>query len=292
MGKINSIIRAYNGVENKQDLIKTVIRTVKKGGLSELKNAAKRSADRDQEARVTDLYEKQQQRSKEYCKTNVKVLFIVLVEQIEADIRNSIESIGAQDCVGKEIVVIAPIGFQCPYDVSVREFDENWGTYVEIVVNEYNVDYIFFLRGGDYYAPNMSGEFFGTGDSTRYDMIYSDECISDEKGRRYFLKPDYSEFDLLYTQYMGQAIAFSREAIFANGGIDTQVARLDDLILDIVLRVSGTANQIKHIDQVLLLHQFDFHESIDGSRIKMLNSALQRCKVKAEAHLVDGTIKL
>ena len=99
------------------------------------------------------MYEKQQQKSREYCKSNVKVLFIVLVEQIEADIRNSIESIGAQDCVGKEIVVIAKKGFQCPYDLSVREFDENWGACVDIVVSEYDVDYIFFLRGGDYYAP-------------------------------------------------------------------------------------------------------------------------------------------
>lgn len=127
MGKINTIIRAYNGVENKQDLLKTVIKTLKKGGFVELKNAAKRSANRGQEAEITDLYDRQQQNAGDYVKAAVKVLFVVLAEQVEADIRNSIESINAQESVDKEIVIIARKGFRCPYDLCVREFDEVWG---------------------------------------------------------------------------------------------------------------------------------------------------------------------
>lgn len=291
MGKINSIIRAYNGVENKRDLLKTVIRTVKKGGFTELKNAARRSADRGQEIENTDLYDRQQQNTGVYCKTEVKALFVVLAEQIEADIRSSIESIGMQNCVNTEIAVIARKGFQCPYNLCVREYGEAWGACVEAAVKESDADYVFFLRGGDYYAPNMSGEFFAGCGSEQYDMIYSDECISDGNGRRYFLKPDYSEFDLLYRQYIGQSAAFSRTAIMAAGGIDTRIKRLDDLILDLSLRVTAISKRIRHIDRILMLHQFDFHESIDNSRIRMINSALQSGKVNAEVRLAEGKIK-
>lgn len=291
MSKINSIIRAYNGVENKKDLLKTVIKTIKKGGFVELKNAAKRSADRGQEAETTDLYDRQQQNTRDYEKTEVKVLFVVLVEQIDADIRNSIESIVEQKCVDKEIVVIACKGFRCPYEQRVREFDGAWGTSVDAAVKESNADYVCFLRGGDYYAPNMSGEFFAVCGNDRYDMIYSDECISDQNGRRYFLKPDYSEFDLLYRQYIGQSIAFSRIAIMEAGGIDIRIVRLDDLLLDLSLKVAGVSNRIKHIDKVLMLHQFDFHESIDHARIKIINNALHRGNVTAEVYLTDGKIK-
>lgn len=291
MSKINSIIRAYNGVENKKDLLKTVIKTIKKGGFVELKNAAKRSADRGQEAETTDLYDRQQQNTRDYEKTEVKVLFVVLVEQIDADIRNSIESIVALKCVDKEIVVIACKGFRCPYEQRVREFDGAWGTSVDAAVKESNADYVCFLRGGDYYAPNMSGEFFAVCGNDRYDMIYSDECISDQNGRRYFLKPDYSEFDLIYRQYIGQSIAFSRIAIMEAGGIDIRIMRLDDLLLDLSLKVAGVSDRIKHIDKVLMLHQFDFHESIDHARIKIINNALHRGNVAAEVYLTDGKIK-
>lgn len=291
MGKINSIIRAYNGVENKRDLVKTVIRTVRKGGFTELKNAAKRSAERGQEIENTDMYDRQQQNTGIYCKTEVKVLFVVLAEQIEADIRSSIESIDMQDCVNTEIVVIAREGFQCPYNLCVREYGEAWGACVEAAVKESDADYVFFLRGGDYYAPNMSGEFFSGCGSKQYDIIYSDECISDENGRRYFLKPDYSEFDLLYRQYIGQSAAFSRAAVMAAGGIDTRIKRLDDLILDLSLRVTGISKRIRHIDRILMLHQFDFHESIDNSRIRMINCALQSGKVNAEVCLAEGKVK-
>lgn len=291
MGKIDSIIRAYNGVENKRDLVKTVIRTVRKGGFTELKNAAKRSADRGQEIENTDLYDRQQQNTGIYCKTEVRALFVVLAEQIEADIRSSIQSIGMQNCVNTEITVIARKGFQCPYNLCVREYGEAWGACVEAAVKESDADYVFFLRGGDYYAPNMSGEFFAGCGSEQYDIIYCDECISDENGRKYFLKPDYSEFDLLYRQYIGQSAAFSKTAIMKAGGIDTRIKRLDDLILDLSLRVAGISKRIRHIDRVLMLHQFDFHESIDNSRIRMINNALQSGKVNAEVRLAEGKIK-
>lgn len=289
---VKSAVRAFRGIENKKELFKTVIHTMQKGGISELKNAAKRAYNRGGEREPVDLYELQQSNQKEYEETGIKVLFIILVEQADAYITDTYESIWNLVNIEKEVVVLAIEGFHWNHDVVMHTYKDTWNKEInEIVINS-QADYVYFIRSGSSLAPDMGGAFFNEAKEHQFRIIYSDECIEMEKGRQYLLKPDFSRYDILYNQKIGQAVAFCREAILESGEISNTITRLDDLIFDLFLRLSDDEKFIRHVDRVLLIHKYDFRESVEWLRAVNIKRELIKYGVQADALVHNGSIRI
>lgn len=292
ISKIKAVIRAFKGIENKQAIFKTVLRTVRCGGIKELKKAAGRAANRGKRAEMQDLYELQQAEKFCYADTGIKVLFVVLAEQMDAHIMNTLESVALLKNIDKEVVLIAPKGYKSVTEIKMYAYENGWSGEVCLAVQENNADYVYFIRGGSYLAPNMAGEFFSDLSENNYPMIYSDECIQNEENKEYFLKSDFSRFDLLYNQNIGQSVAFPRKEIVKITLQEEQIERLSDMILYLALNISRDADYVKHVDQVLLVHKSSFKENVDWKRVKDINKQLAADKVAAKAILHNGEIRI
>lgn len=289
---VKSVIQAFRGIENKKEVFKSAINTVQKGGISELKNAAKRAYNRGGEMELVDLYELQQSNPKEYEETGIKVLFIILVEQTDAYIADTYESIRKLINIEKEVVVLAIEGFHWDYDADLYTYKDAWNKNLnEIIINS-RADYVYFIRGGCSLAPDMGGAFFNEVKKHPFRIIYSDECIQLEKERQYILKPDFSRFDLLYNQRIGQSVAFFREAILESGEMNDRITRLDDLIYDLFLKLSDDEKSIRHVDQVLLIHKYSFKESVEWVRAINIKRELIKYGVQADALVHNGSIRI
>lgn len=290
--KIKSAIKAFRGIENRQDIVKTVIRTLRRGGVKELKNAARRATGRYEKAEIVDLFEIQQLEQYHYQDTGIKVLFLILVEQMDSDISSSVQSIDKQLNIDKHIVIVAPKGYVINSKYEVLEYKNNWIKSISCIIDKSEADYVYFLRGGNDLAPNMAGEFFKDISKESYPLIYSDECVLNAGNKEYILKADFSKFDLLYNQNFGQSIAFPRMAIKKVNIFNEEINRLDDLLLNLLLKISNVVNSIKHIDKVLLIHKFDYKETVEWKRVLSVNKEFEISNVDAKAVLHNGGIKI
>lgn len=289
--RVKIILRAFKGVKSKRHLIKNVINAFRHGGIRELKKAVRRAESRRIEE-ISDLYEKQQQRQWSYKETRIHVLFILLVEQMDADISNSIRSIEEQKYINKEIFIIAPKGYMIASEYRVLEYESHWGKDIYSVLKASKTDYVYFLRGGGCLAPNMAGEFFSDLSENDYPLIYSDECILGCEGKRYLLKADFSRFDLIYNQNIGQSIAFPRKAVLETSIIWEEINRLDDMLFELVLEISGTGEKVKHIDQIMLIHKYDYKETVEWKRALAVEREVGKCSTDARAIRHDNGIKI
>lgn len=283
ISKAKAAVRAYRGIENKKEIVGTVIRTVRRGGISELKKAVMRASDRGNGVAAIDLYERQQNEIREYEETGIKVLFIILVEQANAYISNTIESIERLMHIEKETIVLAIEGYEGEHKLPIHFYADVWSERLEAIFRSSQADYVYLIRGGNYLAPDMGGALFEGASRDRYHIIYSDECIQMENSKKYLLKPDFSRFDLLYNHNMGQAAAFLREALLEAGGIGTDYKRLDDLIYGLFLKLSSDVKAIKHIDRVLLIHKYEYRETVEWIRARNVNRELMKKEVLATA---------
>lgn len=289
--KIKTILRAFRGVKSKRHLIKNVVNAVRRGGIRELKKAVRRAESRRIEE-ISDLYAKQQQIQRSYKETRIHVLFILLVEQIDADILNSIQSIEKQKNIKKELIIIAPKGYMIESKHRISEYESHWGRHIYSALKTNDADYVYFLRGGGCLAPNMAGEFFCGLSKNDYPLIYSDECIFGCDSKRYLLKADFSRFDLLYNQNIGQSIAFPRKAVLETSMLWEEINRLDDMLFELVLEISGTGEKVKHIDQILLIHKYDYKETVEWKRVLTVDREVRKCSIDAWAILHDDGIKI
>lgn len=112
-------------------------------------------------------------------------------------------------------------------------------------------DYLVLLDDDDMLAPNALEELFYVASATHADIMYSDNDIVNEKGKRIalFLKPDWS-YDLVTSQmYVGHLLSFKKSLFDKVGGFDSAFDGSQDY--DLFLRMMEEANSIEHIPQVL-----------------------------------------
>lgn len=137
--------------------------------------------------------------------------------------------------------------------IKIRFLDENLGISdaSNIAAEMADGDYLVLLDNDDELALNALEELFYMASSTHADIIYSDNDVIDERGKRIslFLKPDWS-YDLMMAQmYVGHLLSFKR-ALFENvGGFDKAFDGSQDY--DLFLRMMEKADSIEHIPQVL-----------------------------------------
>jgi len=292
ISNIRVVIRAFKGIKNKKEIVYTVRKTLQKGGLRELKKEFLLAAGRGEKAECDDLYAVQQLEVEEYDGNFANVLFIILAEQKDAYIADTCESIGKLKNIEKEVVIVAIEGFIGNSKLPIYNYTDNWAEQVSAVIDKSQADYVYLIRGGNYVAPNMGGAMFESVSHSDFDIIFSDECIEMENSKKCILKSDFSRFDLLYNQNMGQAVAFSRKSILKVGGVDKTINRLDDLICDLFFKLSGSEESIKHIDKVLLIHKYDYKENVDAIRHQIMNRELLKYGVSAKTVLYNNVLRL
>lgn len=289
---IKVVIRAFKGIKNKKEIVYTVRKTLQKGGLRELKKEFQLAAVRGEKAECDDLYAVQQLEVEEYDGTFANVLFIILAEQKDAYIVDTCESIERLKNIEKEVAIVAIEGFIGNYELPIYNYIDNWAEQVSAIIDKSQADYVYLIRGGNHVAPNLGGAMFESVSDSNFDVIYSDECIQLKNSKQCILKADFSRFDLLYNQNIGQAVAFSRNSILKAGGVDKKIKRLDDLICDLFLKLSSKEERIKHIDKVLLVHKYDYRENVDEIRHLIINRELLKYEVSANAVLHDNKLRL
>ena len=112
-------------------------------------------------------------------------------------------------------------------------------------------DYLVMLDDDDELACNALEELFYMASSTHADIIYSDNDVINERGKRIslFLKPDWS-YDLMMAQmYVGHLLAFKKSLFDEVGGFDSSFDGSQDY--DLFLRMMERTNDIEHIPHVL-----------------------------------------
>lgn len=270
MNLIKKLLRAYRGTRHKDRIFKQAMLILRQEGIGGLKRAINGTYENDVKQRM-DLYQFQQSEGFPKDLVKISVLFIVFVEDINIDCKETLMSIGQLQNINKREVVLAPRGYQCAQQDKVLEFDEDWNIHVKNLMDSETCDYVFFIKNGDVVAPNMAYEFWGNISKECLPLLYSDECIGKGVGKTYMLKAKYSLYEWLVQGEMGRAVAFPRELVlplFEKAVTDTA----DSLIFSLSMLAAFKA-QVKHVEKVLLLRQDK--TIITDARVKFINGYLQ-----------------
>jgi O-antigen biosynthesis protein len=113
-------------------------------------------------------------------------------------------------------------------------------------------EYVAFLDHDDTLAPHaLAYVCEALAQNPDADLIYSDEDKIDRKGRRFepFFKPDWSPDLLLSENYICHLLVLKQELARSIGGFNSDCDGSQDY--DLILKVTGKANEILHIPRVL-----------------------------------------
>ncbi|WHH57417.1 glycosyltransferase [Petroclostridium sp. X23] len=289
MGKLHVIKVAYKNIENKHLIFKKVLYALKNGGLVGLKNKILNVSNKAENttAGTIDIYEMQQSEEKQEFNVNTKLTVVIDIKGLNVCIRGTLNSLKEQSYQKFNIAVMAPKGYQIPQQISkeIRTyyFDDNVRDVVNNVLAEAENEYLLFINGGNVLSPDALIYFAKEMENTGSDLAYCDECLFDgENGRKikYFIKPDFSCYDLYNSLYIGQGVSFSKFALEKVGGFDEKLKTFSGRISDAVLKVASISSNITHIERVLLLRNSYTEEDIVLENSSIVKKSLQRMGFK------------
>ncbi len=174
------------------------------------------------------------------------------VESIKAQTYNDWELCIADDCSSNEELLDYLKSIQGDR-IKIRFLEENLGISgtSNAATELASGSYLVLLDDDDELAFNALEELFYMVSATHADIIYSDNDVIDEKGKRLslFLKPDWS-YDLMMAQmYVGHLLAFKKSIFDEVGGFDSAFDGSQDY--DLFLRMMEKTDSIEHIPHVL-----------------------------------------
>lgn len=112
-------------------------------------------------------------------------------------------------------------------------------------------EYIFLLDQDDMLAANAIIEIVTALQEKRYDFIYTDEDMIDERNKRFSpqFKPDWSPHTLLSRMYVNHLSVYKKQHVDTVGGFRSAYDGSQDF--DLLLRASRNFEIVKHIPKVL-----------------------------------------
>jgi len=249
--------RVFLKTPDKGTAIKKSLLVLKNKGISGLKSAINEAGQMQEE--IKDLYEKQQLVKKEYQEYAQSILFVIWSLQANVDISDTYSVTAKQMKKQDRIVVIKTEeksvwedSILCEKIICERQ---NICAYLQRLMAECEQDYVYFIKGGNYLAPNMRDEFAETIHMHNASVIYSDECVySSEDGKiiRYDVATDFSEYDLYQANNNCQSVAFMRGIAMKLFEKNLRIECIENMMLYLMLRARKETKEIVHLEQVLL----------------------------------------
>lgn len=112
-------------------------------------------------------------------------------------------------------------------------------------------EYVMLVDQDDMLAPHAVVEIVNVLQTMRYDFIYSDEDMIDQRNKRFSpqFKPNWSPHTLLSRMYVNHLSVYRKECVDTVGGFRSAYDGSQDF--DLILRASRHFKQVKHIPKVL-----------------------------------------
>lgn len=295
--KAKYVAKVFLKTPNKIALIKKSLRVLKNEGVSGLKQAIKATNQKQESLR--DLYEKQQSVNKEYKEHSESILFIIWALQRNVDISDTYRLTALQKKEQDRIVVIKT-GEKADWEERI-ECEKLICDEVEAhecireLLTECEQDYIYFIKGGNYLAPNMRDEFAEVIYSKKPSVIFSDECVFDaDNGKivRYDVKPDFSEYDLYQGNQRWQSVMYARELVVELFEMSVAIGCMENMMLNLMLNVARETREIVHINQVLLLKKNILEEHNLAEQRWIVAQHLKKLNVPVNVTIENDRLRL
>lgn len=252
--RIKLLIQAYNNTNNKRAILKKIIKSFLRGGITGLKYDIVGVARK--QVNIEDIYDFQQRLVPASEELTECISVVIEIPSANTDITGTIESLNNQSYKNFHVKLIAPKGYNKHKEYETSFYGEFPGEVYKKVIDSINTPYFIILNGSNILDRNALFLFARAIADDKAELTYCDECIFDgHEGKRleYFIKPDYSEIYNTLSMYIGQGVMFSTEKAkeiehFFDENI-TFSARMGDAVFK-VLQIS---KHISHIGRILLL---------------------------------------
>lgn len=300
MGLVSNVkytIRTFINMPNKGAALKKSISVLREQGVPGLKRAINATGQMQEDKK--DLYEKQQSVQKEYKEYAQSVLFIIYSLNGEVDISDTYNQLVAQIKKQDRIVVIKTKDksdwenrISCETLICEKT---NVSECLKELILRSNQDYVYFLKGGNYLAPNMRNEFAKVLFDFNPDVVYSDECVfASDSGRiaRYDVRPGFSEYDLYQDNQCCQSVMFEQKLFEKLLKKQMFSSCLENMIMGLMLDAVRETSRIVHFDQVLLFKKDILEERNLPERRLILESHLKELTVPMSVAIVNGRLRL
>lgn len=260
MGKVNQIKGVVKKCIDNPNMIKKCIHYYKTYGFQELVQKVKVKT--NNYIPSNDLRKKS--KPEDQFEGNIKFSIVMPVFNVEIKwLKKAIASVEKQNYTNWELC----IADDCSTDNHVREYlqtvesnrikvkycKQNGG--ISVATNEAAAlatgEYILLMDNDDEITYDALFEFYRAAIESNPDIIYSDQDIEDENGKRSLplYKPDWS-YDLILSQmYVGHLLGFKRSLFEKVGGFRKEFDGSQDY--DLFLRMIEQTSSIVHISKVL-----------------------------------------
>lgn len=292
--KVKYVGKVFLKEPGKKTLVKKALRVLKNKGISGLKQAIKDTGEKQELA--IDLYQKQQNTTKNYEEFPESILFVIWALQEDIDIdetyRLTVSQMKTQDCI---VIVKAKEHKEWEESVKCSKIIcEDINTCVHEILEQYEQDYIYFIKAGNYPAPNMRNEFAQMIHGSIPAVVYSDECIVHGDGSiaGYDLKADYSRYDLLQGNQDWQSVMFKRSLLSKQIKNIKCTECFENMVFQMMLCMLSEENKILHIDQVLLLKKNILDAKDLFVRCSILMKKLKEQGIEANALIENDKLKI
>lgn len=293
--KAKRVVKIFFKSPQKIDLLKEMLKALKNEGISGLKCVIK-NADKAQEYTI-GLYEKQQSISKRYEEYEESVLFVIWAMQKDVDIDDTYNLTFSQKKQQDRIIVLKTAetaGWEDRINCEKRICDTSDITEcLQELVMECQHDYVFFIKAGNYFAPNMRDEFARVIHEKSPAIVYSDECVfAHDNGNitRYDIKPNFSLYDLCQDNYAWQSIAFKNELLRKLLKDFPLTECMESMLLYLILQ--SAEETIVHVDQVLLLKKDILQVDNITEKRCLIESYLKKKGIPVNVIIENSTLRL
>lgn len=247
--KIKYVFRAFKNNKDKKHLFSKVCYVLKNQGVRGLKEAVVSGG--EEEKPKVDIFQLQQQETKEYKQSSESVLFVIFGEDIDVVNSATYITISQQKHQQDDILICS------------NHMDD----LLDRIKNAVQ-DYVFFIKEGNYVTPDMRNAFGEAMSGHVFKMIYSDECIYDGASGefvKYYIKPGVSLYDLYCNNILQQAVMFDRGYLVEMSNVITDT--ISGNFYGWVIAGALGCSQIHHITRILLLRKnFLSYEELSEQR--------------------------
>lgn len=294
--KAKYVAKVFLKSPEKAALVKKAVRVLKKDGVAGLKWAIKATGQKQES--IKDLYEKQQAVRKEYKEYSESVLFVIWAFQQEVDISDTYGRIDEQKKPKDRIVVMKPkktAVWEDRIECEKLICDDDVCGCVRELLTKCEQDYVYFIKGGSYLAPNMRDEFAEAIVNEKPSVIYSDECTyAADNGSiiRYDVKADFSRYDLCQGNQSWQSVMYRRELAAKLFEAKVPAGCIENMMLHLMLYAAKETEQIAHISQVLLLKKNILEQENMAERRLIVAQYLKKLGIPVNVIIENDRLRL